>query len=156
MNPDQMKKIFKIAWNCRWRFLSGSIVLFFSLLLSCETSTVRAIHLCNDSLETAYLGALPCSDCRYVETILELRFNQTYIMSTRFIGKEDDIQFEVRGPFNWIGDGTYIHLIDYEGPSYFKVENGSLIQVKEDLSYFEDPVDTRYRLTRYPMGVAPE
>jgi len=151
-----MRMLFKQCLLAIWPVRPLGLTVLLAFVLSCEMSTVRAPHLCYDGLETAYMGSLPCPDCRFIETILELRFNQTFIMSTRYIGKEDDIQFEERGKFNWIGDGTYIHLIDYEGPSYFKVDTGSVIQVSEKLEYFEDPEFTRYRLVRYPMGVSPE
>jgi len=96
---------------------------------------------------------LPCEDCDDLETIIKLKKDQTYIINQRFLGKEDHIQFETEGPFNWLEDGTIIHLLDYEGPSYYKIDSLKMIELNEDLSYRIGSNKRSYNLLRDEKGV---
>jgi len=134
-------------------FLKLLNILLFLPLFSCEISTVRAPHLRNVKVETYYIGLLPCEDCDDLETIIKLKKDQTYIINQRFLGKEDHIQFETEGPFNWLEDGTIIHLLDYEGPSYYKIDSLKMIELNEDLSYRIGSNKRSYNLLRDEKGV---
>lgn len=116
-------------------------LLCFSLLIltACEFSVKKSPKLNGYKVETIYLGKTPCPDCDYVETIIEFKKKQRYLVSRRYVGKENFIQFEDDGYYNWIADGTIVHLVNFDGPSYYKVEVERLYQLNDDLSFHTGP-----------------
>ena len=99
-------------------------------------------------VENIYLGKIPCPDCDYIETIIELKKKQRYLVSRRYVGKENFIQFEDDGYYNWISDGTIVHLVNFDGPSYYKVENEKLHQLNDDLSFHTGPDANEFEFER--------
>jgi uncharacterized lipoprotein NlpE involved in copper resistance len=130
------------------------IVCLLPVLIACEVSVQKAPSLRNTKVETYYLGNLPCPDCESLETIIELKSDQTYILSERYLGKENNIQFEYKGPFNWLEDGTIIHLLNFEGPSYYKVDTAKLTQLEDNLHYKIGPERNSYFLPKNKYGSA--
>ena len=116
-------------------------ILIFSLLFlaACEFSVKKSPKLKGYKVETIYLGKVPCPDCDYIETIIEFKKKQRYLVSRRYVGKENFIQFEDDGYYNWIADGTIVHLVNFDGPSYYKVEVERLYQLNDDLSFHSGP-----------------
>jgi uncharacterized lipoprotein NlpE involved in copper resistance len=69
-----------------------------------------------------YKGILPCADCEGVETILTFNPDQTYILVTNYLGRNDALEEEKRGSFSWNEAGSIITLSNIEsGPNQYKV-----------------------------------
>lgn len=69
-----------------------------------------------------YIGTLPCADCEGIETTLTLHSDRTYVLNTRYLGRNDDLQEERSGSFTWGSNGSIITLSDLEGmPGKYKV-----------------------------------
>ncbi len=129
-----------------------SLILFLVLALSCEISVPKSPKLKGKKVEVIYLGNVPCSDCDHIETFVELHKNQTYVVSRRYMGKEDNIQFEDKGKYNWIGDGTIIHLLDFDGPSYYKADGTNLYQLDSNMQVHLGMDKYSYRFEKNALG----
>jgi copper homeostasis protein (lipoprotein) len=94
-------------------------------------SAVADSHNSANALDWAgvYNGVLPCADCEGIQTSLTLHQDQSYQLSTSYLGKED-ASIEQQGKFEWNSAGTVIHLLDQtDGPVWYQVAEGQLIQL---------------------------
>ena len=68
-------------------------------------------HVSANSLDWQgrYTGVLPCADCPGIVTLLTLEPDQSYRLSTYYLGKDEKL-FERRGVFIWEEKGSVIHL----------------------------------------------
>ena len=69
-----------------------------------------------------YSGILPCADCEGIKTQLTLNYDQTYILKTQYIEKDDSVFFE-SGSFKWNEDGGSITLNNKNQQIYQVGEN---------------------------------
>ena len=60
-----------------------------------------------------YKGTLPCADCQGILTELTFNKNQTYILKTKYLGK-DSIEREEMGNFEWNKEGSTIIIAGTE------------------------------------------
>lgn len=69
------------------------------------------VHNSMNSLNWAgtYEGITPCADCPGIETRLILRNDESYELTTRYIGKSDSL-FKATGSFSWNESGSKIRL----------------------------------------------
>jgi copper homeostasis protein (lipoprotein) len=76
-----------------------------------------------------YKGKLPCTNCKGIETSLELSEDFSYILTRRDLGKSDKA-IEIKGTYSWNKSGNSILLdnIKNEPNQYFVGEN-SLTQL---------------------------
>ncbi|MDN3203992.1 copper resistance protein NlpE [Algoriphagus sediminis] len=58
-----------------------------------------------------YKGTLPCADCEGIETILTLNNDETYLLKSIYLGRNDALEQELSGPFEWDETGSIITLI---------------------------------------------
>jgi uncharacterized lipoprotein NlpE involved in copper resistance len=118
-----------------------SIIILISVLQSCgkesqKTDTIKSEivfmkesvpdpgHNSMNSLDWngTYKGTLPCADCEGIETILTLNPDQTYILFTNYLGRNDALEEEKRGSFSWNEAGSIITLTNVtSGPNQYKV-----------------------------------
>ncbi|MEE4176618.1 MAG: copper resistance protein NlpE N-terminal domain-containing protein [Bacteroides sp.] len=63
-----------------------------------------------------YFGILPCADCEGIETVIRLAYDNTYVMQTKYLGKDEQV-IETRGSFTWNEAGSKITLDQAEGAS---------------------------------------
>ncbi len=69
-----------------------------------------------------YKGTLPCADCEGIETILTLNSDQTYVLITNYLGRNDALEEEKKGEFTWNKAGSIITLSNItSGPNQYKV-----------------------------------
>jgi uncharacterized lipoprotein NlpE involved in copper resistance/heat shock protein HslJ len=85
-------------------------------------------HSSHNSLDWAgtYVGTLPCADCEGIHTTMTVNQDQTYVLTTRYQGREN-ATFEQQGSFSWSPDGSTITLDDAaDGPLAYKVGENML------------------------------
>lgn len=76
-----------------------------------------------------YIGVTPCADCEGIETSITVNEDKTFAMSTKYLGKGNDI-FQITGTFSWSSDGSTIKLDNIKnGPSLFLVSANQLIML---------------------------
>lgn len=76
-----------------------------------------------------YKGVVPCADCEGIETTIELKADETFVVRTVYLGKSEEV-FTSSGHYHWNDDGRSIHLHGVEnGPSYYFVGENHLIQL---------------------------
>ncbi|EIA07879.1 copper resistance protein NlpE [Flavobacterium frigoris] len=77
-----------------------------------------------------YKGMTPCADCEGIETELILNKDLTFVLKTKYLGKEKENVFEEKGDFTWNASGSIISL---KGISYqYKVGENTLTQLDLD------------------------
>lgn len=95
------------------------------------TATVTDGHNSQIALDWqgTYTGTVPCADCEGIETKLSLHEDQTYLMQTTYLGKDEQI-FEQEGTFTWNAEGSTIILNGMEdGPAQYFVGENTLTQL---------------------------
>lgn len=107
------------------------LVLLFIGIASCK-STKKAQT--NDLKNTAdnsmtsidwvgtYQGILPCADCEGIQTQLVLKKDLSYVIETRYKGKDEKV-FQSKGAFKWDESGGKITLDNTEKQMYQVGEN---------------------------------
>ncbi|MHA7130540.1 copper resistance protein NlpE [Algoriphagus namhaensis] len=80
-----------------------------------------------------YTGTIPCADCEGIQVDLTLNSDETYILKTQYLGRNDDLQQEMTGPFVWDESGSTITLQNLEGmPGKYKVGENRLWHLDMD------------------------
>lgn len=100
-----------------------------------EQSATYPTHNSQNSLDWAgtYQGITPCADCEGIETNLVLHYDQTYELSTRYVGKSDDL-IHTNGSFRWDESGNQI-ILDVEEnsrPSEYIIQENRIVQLDMD------------------------
>lgn len=91
-----------------------------------------AAHNSQNSLDWAgtYVGTTPCADCPGIETRLTLSYEETYELTTRYIGKSENL-FKKAGSFSWneTGNKVTLHLDSNTRPAEYLVQENRVIQL---------------------------
>lgn len=74
-----------------------------------------------------YKGTTPCADCEGIETELILNKDLTFVLKTKYLGKEKQNIFEEKGTFTWNALGSIISLKGM--PNQYKVGENTLTQL---------------------------
>jgi uncharacterized lipoprotein NlpE involved in copper resistance len=69
-----------------------------------------------------YQGILPCADCEGIKTEVRLNLNNTFVLKTRYLGKDDTVFIET-GFFKWDKKGSKITLNEDNSHQYLVGEN---------------------------------
>lgn len=97
-----------------------------------STNVVVDMHNSQNALDWqgTYKGMTPCADCEGIETELVLNKDLTFVLKTKYLGKENQNVFEEKGTFTWNASGSIISLKDLKGtPSQYKVGENTLTQL---------------------------
>ncbi|HLT50596.1 MAG TPA: copper resistance protein NlpE N-terminal domain-containing protein, partial [Arenibacter sp.] len=86
-------------------------------------------HTAQNSLDWqgTYSGILPCADCSGIETALILNADNTFVLTSLYLGKGDVGTDTLKGKFQW--NGNSIHLMGIkkgEAPTVYKVEENQI------------------------------
>jgi len=93
-----------------------------------------------------YKGKLPCADCEGIETELMLHSDNTYMLSTTYLGKKDATGIKSNGKWKWL-DGYNIELEGVkDGPSKYFVTEGRIIQLDKEGKRIEGALADKYVL----------
>ncbi|MCD8072906.1 MAG: copper resistance protein NlpE [Alistipes sp.] len=107
-------------------------------------------HTAENSLDFTgtYRGILPCADYSGIETVLKLEDNGEYMLTSKYLDKDDKI-YTSQGRYSWLGDGTRIILDDGPdaGNRYFIAE-GRIFMLDRDGNRVEGPLSEHYILTK--------
>lgn len=95
-----------------------------------------------------YYGVLPCASCEGIETLLTLRDDLTFTLSTKYLGeKGDPIIFD--GNFTWQGNTIALGGDDQrEKPALYKVEENRLRKLDAEGNVIEGELADHYILTK--------
>lgn len=99
-----------------------------------ETATAETVvdqHNSQNSLDWAgtYRGVVPCADCEGIDTLLTLNMDNSYLLSTTYLGKEGDA-IQQQGSFKWDAKGSVIQLLNQkDAPALYKVGENQLFQL---------------------------
>lgn len=99
--------------------------------------------------EGTYVGLLPCADCEGIETELTLHKDNTYDLSSKYIGKGDGQPFVSTGVFVWRPDGSTIELQgDTDGAFLYFVGENKLWQLDLEGNRVEGALAEKYILEK--------
>ena len=102
-----------------------------------------------------YAGVVPCADCEGIETTITLKQDRTYIMKTRYLGKDSQV-FERQGTFTWNEEGNKIQLSGLAaGPDRYLVGENALIQLDKSGNRITSDLAPKYVLGRSSGEAAP-
>ncbi|HRO07792.1 MAG TPA: copper resistance protein NlpE N-terminal domain-containing protein [Saprospiraceae bacterium] len=86
-------------------------------------------HTAQNSLDWngSYYGILPCADCEGIETELTLNNDNTYSLTSKYMGKEKELADTISGKFAWEGNNIKLDGIEPGTRSaYFKIEENQV------------------------------
>lgn len=118
-----------------------------------QAQTAYDHHNSANSLDWAgvYKGVVPCADCEGIETSLTLNMDNSYQLSTTYLGKEAT-PFKQQGSFEWDAKGSVIRLLDQkEGPALYKVIENQLIQLDMQGELITGDLADNYKLTKQSL-----
>ena len=108
-------------------------------------------HTSQDSLDWpgSYSGVLPCANCEGIETELTLASNMTYVLTTRYLGRNDSKADTVKGKFSWQGNKLKLEGIrENERPSLYKAEENKVRQLDMQGKEITGDLAKRYVLAK--------
>lgn len=140
------------------------LVLILTILIGCkqtdkkemptegtdEPAVVGADNSQN-SLDWAgvYEGTIPCADCEGIFTVLELSYDNTYVLTQTYLGSpEIENQFKERGNFSWNQAGSLIRLNTESGRFAFKVGENQLWMLDQKGAVIEGEMADLYILKK--------
>jgi uncharacterized lipoprotein NlpE involved in copper resistance len=147
---------------------SITLFLLFSILFSCNysnRSTIQSVddtkieesvrkpdsHNSMNSLDWngTYKGVLPCASCEGIETILTLNPDQSYVLITNYLGRNDALEQEKRGEFSWNENSSIITLTNINsGPNQYKVGENRIWHLDETGEIITGDLENHYVLTK--------
>lgn len=134
-------------------FLLISSVYTISYSVFAETADIQNMHQEQTSLDWPglYFGFMPCSDCKGIKTTLALNKNNTYILTTEYVGKSIR-EFIEKGKFAWSDQKDTIVLTPRKNstaaPQYYLVGEDKLVRLDENGVPYTGDLAKRYTLHR--------
>ncbi|MCL1850765.1 MAG: copper resistance protein NlpE [Bacteroidetes bacterium] len=132
------------------------LLLSLSACKSCGGSSEQNQIATGDNSQTCldwegtYSGILPCADCEGIETNLILKMDNTYQISWKYMGKDDEI-YTHEGTFVWDATGNIITLENMdveEYPTMYKVCENYLLQLDLSGNVITGELADKYILTK--------
>ena len=98
-----------------------------------DDQTVVDMHTSEISLDWAgvYEGTMPCADCEGIETVVELKDDNTFTATDTYMG-EDEYTVSNEGMFTWDESGQVVTLVAEEDTKQFKVGENHITLLGED------------------------
>lgn len=98
-----------------------------------DDQTVVDMHTSEISLDWAgvYEGTMPCADCEGIETVVELKDDNTFTATYTYMG-EDEYTVSNEGMFTWDESGQVVTLVAEEDTKQFKVGENNITLLGED------------------------
>ncbi|HQV35060.1 MAG TPA: copper resistance protein NlpE N-terminal domain-containing protein [Flavobacterium sp.] len=140
-------------------------ILFFSVGCTKKTKTEATNEILNDSTTIIvidehnaknsldyigmYKGIVPCADCEGIETILNLRDESNFVLTTHYLGKKDSKINELKGTYTWNKEGNTVVLSGIEnGPSQYFVSENYLTQLDLEGNKITGDLASKYVLEK--------
>lgn len=98
-----------------------------------DDQTVVDMHTSEISLDWAgvYEGTMPCASCEGIETVVELKDDNTFTATYTYMG-EDEYTVSNEGIFTWDESGQVVTLVAEEDTKQFKVGENHITLLGED------------------------
>ncbi len=98
-----------------------------------DDQTVVDMHTSEISLDWAgvYEGTMPCASCEGIETVVELKDDNTFTATYTYMG-EDEYTVSNEGMFTWDESGQVVTLVAEEDTKQFKVGENHITLLGED------------------------
>ena len=113
-------------------FIAGAIALITFSACNNANKTVTT-KITDNSAQVAldwqgtYSGVLPCADCEGIDTELTLNEDLSYVLISKYLGKDNTQPDTLKGTFAWEGNNVCLNGIPQnERPSKLKVEENQL------------------------------
>ncbi len=97
------------------------------------TETIADSHTSEISLdwEGVYEGTMPCASCEGIETVVELKDDNTYTATYTYMG-EDEYTVSNEGSFTWDESGQVVILVAEDDIKQFKVGENHITLLGDD------------------------
>ena len=98
-----------------------------------------------------YRGITPCADCEGIETEIVLTYDETYVVKTKYLGKDDQF-FVEEGRFRWNAQGSAI-ILDRDmqsGARQYLVGENRLFQLDMQGNRIRGPLADHYIIKKMP------
>ena len=96
-----------------------------------------------------YKGIVPCADCEGIETILNLRDESNFVLTTHYLGKKDSKINVLKGTYTWNKEGNTVVLSGIEnGPSQYFVSENYLTQLDLEGNKITGDLASKYVLEK--------
>ena len=80
-----------------------------------------------------YEGTMPCADCEGIETIVELRDDNTFTATFNYLGEGDKAHtYTNQGAFTWDDSGQVVTLVAEDDTSQYKVGKNQITLLDAD------------------------
>lgn len=140
-------------------FIVTAILVAALAVVGCTTPANTAAtnpdpaHNARNSLDWAgtYRGVLPCADCEGIDTVVTLKYDGSYDISRRYLGKNDQV-FSDSGSLTWNEAGNTITLESDQPEQYFVGEN-RLFRLAQDGSRITGDLAEHYVLNKQDNSV---
>ena len=143
-----MKKLFSL-------FVVACCIISFS----CNNKTAKGKPAVTDDTHTSansldwqgtYKGTLPCADCQGILTELSLNNDNTYVLRTKYLGRDSRSQVE-NGTFSWNKEGNKIVFADAKNkPGHYLIGENRITQLDLSGNKITGALADHYILTKQP------
>jgi len=135
----------------RTQIFISIIVLLLVQMSSCinnqKTSDAKEksdhVELMSANVIGEYLGSLPCVDCESINTLLELRRDNSYKLTYTYEGKSDDT-FVKQGYWKINKNQLILHGVDYQ----YKIQEDRLYQLDLSGNEIRGDLAQKYQLAK--------
>lgn len=115
----------------RRKYLLITLLSCAVLLYGCSSarqSTLNDGHNSLNSLDWSgnYYGVLPCADCEGIDTRVQLRQDNSFVLTQKYLGRRKIIE-KFSGSFSWAPNGSEVILKDKSMTMHFKVGENRLV-----------------------------
>jgi len=96
-----------------------------------------------------YTGVTPCADCEGIKTSLSLHKDETYELTTIYLGKDNEKPIHESGSFEWSADGGSIAIAPKNGSMQrYQVGENVLIHLDQEGKAITGDLAPKYRLEK--------
>lgn len=116
-------------FSCKKEIKTVEVKIDIDTITNVVDAIAADMHNSQNALDWSgtYKGMAPCADCEGIETELILNKDLTFVLKTKYLGKEKDNVFEEKGNFTWNESGSFISLKGI--PYQYKVGENTLTQL---------------------------
>ncbi len=120
------------------------------IMASCTNNQSKSNEQQEESTQDfygTYQGVLPCADCPGIKTVLTLRDDTTYDLSTEYLEKGDG-EVVTSGVYTLENDVITLITPSTNEETYYKILDGKLAFLSPDKQLIEGELADKYILTK--------
>lgn len=121
-----------------------------SMKLATDSNVISAAIDSNNNIQNTtswkgnYKAVLPCMDCAGIVTEITLNSDNTYTISTQYLGKKDSRVTTNNGKVDWINDSTIQLKGITDAPSKYLITQNEIVQLDLNGKQIEGELANRY------------